>query len=548
MMLNNTQKLLLTFTIFSFLFSACSSKPESSEDIMQEYAENGRRAIGSPFSGAVLVAKNDSVVLKKSYGYYNRELKTKNSTNDEFPIGSITKQFTSMLVMQMVEEGKLNLKDSISAYLPYLPKEFGEKINIHQLLSCTSGLPHYEGILKLGIDREVFASSTYSPKELAILISKVNLVYKPGEAFNYSSLGYLLLGTLLEEVSGKSFSELLKIKITQPLGMQNTGFGSNDFIKNETAKGNRFIEDETYKMLFKKYGGDLQQTSPRDQSNKYSAGGMHSTIEDLFIWSKAIRSNKILSEKYTRQMVTPVDQGYSYGWFKNWGDLIERNTKVRLITHGGALEGYRSSINLFDDGTTIIFLANVSPIKDKDLIHQLYLSTHRLDDVYALNGYPDRGSLKDFEKEGGLKALDNYFKELSDLCGYEVLPSASSIGHIMYLYYQNGNTKVADSLKQSFLTQYKPTETSINRLAYNFMDNNCKIAVEFFLENTKRYPNSANVWDSLGEGNLKCENYQDAVTNFSKSVEVAKKENHHNLKIFQDHLKIAQEKLNIKNN
>ena len=354
----------------------------------------------------------------------------------------------------------------------------------------------------------------------------------------------MLLGTILEEVSGKSFAELLETKITEPLGLKNTGFASNEFIKNETAKGYKFVEDETIKMIFMKYGGDFHEVPFRDQSNLYTTGGMHSTVEDLFIWSEAVKANKLLSKKYTDKMLTPNKQGYCYGWIRNWDDLIERNTKAKLFSHSGSTFGHVASINVFDDGTTIIYLTNVNTIKNQEIVHQLYLKAHQLEDVYRIEGYPDRSSFVEFEKDGGVKALNRYFKKLSKLCGYEVLPSDTSIGRIMYLYYESGNQKKGDSIKQFFFDNYNPTESSVNRLGYDLLDNNCDIAIEFFKENTVLYSKSPNVWDSLGEGFVECENYKEAVISFSKALEIAKEINHHNLEIFRNNLQKAKNELN----
>lgn len=539
-------RILLFIVIIIFFFNSCSNSPKSLDALMQEYTENGRKKISSPFNGVILVAKKGKITFKKAYGLKDREQNIPNIVDTKFPIGSVTKQFTAMLVMQLVEEGTIKLEDSVSTHLSYFPKELGNKITIHQLLSHTSGLPHYEGILRTGITQDAFISTAYTPRELAILVGKVKLAYEPGTTFYYSSLGYMLLGAILEEVSKKSFSELLETKITKPLGLKNTGYETNEFIKNETAKGYSFIEDETFRMIFMKYGGNFNNVPFRDQSNIYATGGIHSTVDDLFIWSEAIRTNKLLSAAYTKKMLTPNKHGYCYGWIRNWDDLIERNTKIKMYTHGGALHGHRSSINIFDDGTTIIFLSNVSPIKDREIIHQLYLTAHGLEDVYKMKGYPDRSSLDEFKKHGGIKALNSYFEKLSELCGYKVLPSETSVGHIMYLYYQNGNQRIADSLKQSFLKNYNPTENSINRLGYKFLDDNCELAIEFFKENTKRYPNSPNVWDSLGEGFLVCESYKEAITCYSKAIELGEKTNHHSVKLFKENLQHAKNKLETK--
>ncbi len=488
----------LLFSTLILLFNSCINAQDTIEDIMQDYAENRRREIGSPFTGSVLVAKDDKILFTGAYGVKDRETNSPNEINTIFPIGSLTKQFTAMLVMQMREEGTLNLDDTVATYLDYLPKEFANKITIHQLLSHTSGLPHYEGIIKTGLNINDFTSTYYTPKELALLISQVQFTYEPGTTFHYSSLGYMLLGSILENVSGKSFSELLYHRITKPLGLTQTGFASNDFIKNETARGYVFKEDKTVSMIFKKYGGDFKDVPFRNQSNTYSGGGMHSTVNDLFIWSKAVKNYRLISKKSTILMLKPIKQGYAYGWVRNWEDIIERNSRVRLYSHTGSTFGHAAAISMFDDGTTIIFTCNVGKIKAQNITHKLYLAANNLDDIYGIKGYPDRGSLVDFENEGGIDALNAYFQKLSDLCGYEVRPSASSIRHVISLYYEKGKNKKGDSLKNTYFKYYKLSENAINELGYRIVKSNCEKAIEIFKETVTLFPNSSNAWDSLG--------------------------------------------------
>ncbi|MEO9871385.1 serine hydrolase [Ekhidna sp.] len=528
--------------LFLLLFSySCSQSIQTPDQLMEEYAQNGRRKINSPFTGTVLIAKNGQVQFKQAYGFSDRENEVPNQIDTKFPIGSITKQFTSMLIMQMVESGDMSLADTLSKHLPYLPLTFSNQFTIHQLLSHTSGLPHYDGLFKTGVNQHEFAKTAYSPQDLVLLVSKVSLIHAPGETYHYSSLGYMLLGAVLEEISGISYDSLLENKITDPLGMKNTGFASNEFILKETAKGYAFVEDETFMMLFKKYGGEFGKVSFRDQSNKYSTGGMHSTVEDLFIWSEAIRNNTLLDKAFTKKMLTTNKEGYCYGWMKNWDELIERNTTVKMVTHGGALFGHRSSITLFEDGTTIIFLANVNPIKDTELIHQLYLAAHQLPDTFRMKGYPDRSSLSGFHEEGGIRAFNEYFNSLSNLSGYQVLPSERSISHLMYLYGEAGKLEIVDSLKQAYYLNYNPTESAINQIAYGFLEDNCDLAIEFFHDNIKRYPNSPNVWDSLGEGQLDCSTREEAITSFKRAVKLAQEQQDASLNLYEENLVKAQQ-------
>ncbi len=194
----------------------------------------------SNFNGAVLVAKHDKVIFKKAYGWYNRDKDIPLQIDSKFQIGSVTKPFTALLVLQLVEKGVLSLEQSVADILPYFPKQKGDKLTIHRLLSNTSGLPHYSGLMDLGLTKEDFFQKVYQPEQYAKLIGDVGFSYEPGSKFYYSSLGFQLLGVILKEVTGQTYDELLKQHITSPLGLKNTGFSDNDFVENHVAKDYNF--------------------------------------------------------------------------------------------------------------------------------------------------------------------------------------------------------------------------------------------------------------------------------------------------------------------
>ncbi|WP_296312083.1 serine hydrolase domain-containing protein, partial [Winogradskyella sp. UBA3174] len=354
----------------------------------------------SPFSGTVLVAKKGEVIFEEAYGEADRVINTPNTINTKFGIGSVTKQFTAMLIMQLVEENTIKLQDTIGKYLPYLPKEKANHITIHQLLSHTSGLSHYNSLREVGVSLKDFGNTSYSPKALAKLIGRTDLVNKPGTTFYYSSFGYDLLGAILEEVSGKTFSELLNTSIIKPLGLKNTGYGTNEYNSNKLAKGYSYQEVYGLDWWTSEHGGKTIEVPFRDQSTAYTAGGMYSTVKDLFIWSEALKSNTLLSPELTKIMLTPNKHGHCYGWVRNWDDIIEKNINVRLYGHGGALAGNSAFIALYDDETTIIYLSNRSNLKAEEILHQIHLRANNLKDEYKLKGYPNRSSYKKFEKSG----------------------------------------------------------------------------------------------------------------------------------------------------
>ncbi|NQX81969.1 MAG: serine hydrolase [Flavobacteriaceae bacterium] len=530
--------IIVSALIIWIAFIAFESEPKTIGDLMESYEDPGvRMRIRSPFSGTVLVAKNGEVIFEEAYGEEDRENEVPSTIDTKYGIGSVTKQFTAMLIMQLVEENKIKLHDTINKYLPYLPAEKANHITIHQLLSHTSGLPHYNGLQDIGVSLKDFGNTSYSPKELAVLIGKTNLVNKPGTQYSYSSFGYDILGVVLEEVSGKSFAELLDEKIVNPLKLNNTGFGTNEYISKELAKGYSYREVYGWDWWISEHGGKTTEAPFRDQSTAYAAGGMHSTVKDLFVWSEAVKSYKLLSPELTKIMLTPNKHGHCYGWVRNWDDIIEKNINVRLYGHGGALTGNSAFIGMYDDATTIIYLSNRSNLRAEEILHQIYLRANNLKDEYSLKGYPDRSSYTAFKEAGGMAALQNYFDRLSEYSGYKVNPSTSTMRGVMNIHLEAGKINVADSLKTAFFNSHNPDERTINKFGYNFLySDNPNYALDFFKENTVKYPLSSNAWDSLGEAYFTYKDYKKAAICYKKAVALGEKVSHKSLKLYKENL------------
>lgn len=527
------------------IFFIYNPEPKTIGDLMESYENPGMNIkIRSPFIGSVLVAKNGKVIFEKAYGEADRSTKELNTVDTKFGIGSVTKQFTSMLIMQLVEENKIQLTDTIGTYLPYLPKEKAKHITIHQLLSHTSGLPHYNSLQAIGVSLEDFGNTNYTPRELAELIGKTHLIDTPGSRYYYSSFGYDLLGTILEEVTGESFANLLDEKIIKPLGLTNTGYGTNEYVAKELAKGYRYREVYGLDWWTSEHGGEIREAPFRDQSTAYTAGGMYSTVKDLFVWSEAVKNYTLLSEELTQVMLTPNLEGHCYGWVRNWDDVIEKNTQVRLYGHGGALAGNSAFIGIYDDGTTIIYLSNINNLKAEEILHQLHRRANNLKDEYRLEGYPNRDSYTKFVKAGGMSSLQDYFNRLSIYSGYTVHPSNSTMRGVMKIHLEANKKEVADSLKKALIKDHYPTERELNEYGYYFLQSDDpKFALGFFKENTIRYPFSSNAWDSLGEAYLQYNEYQEAIYCFEKAITIAEKISHNSLKLYKEHLIIAQNKL-----
>ena len=406
----------LVLVCFFVLPFSVTSFGQDLTSLMELYAQEGQHnRIESPFNGVMLVAKNNKILLKKAYGFYDKENNTPMVVDAKFLIGSVTKQFTAMLVMQQIARGKLGLEMTVSDYLPYFPKEKGDKITLHRLLSHTSGLPHYEGLRRLDIKYDEFRNMSFTPKSYAQLIAKMAFINEPGSEFYYSSQNYILLGAILEQVTGKSFSQLLDEYITGPLGLKNTGYASNNYHQKHLAQGYGFRETGFFSELFSSKKGEYKLAKLRDLSNAYTTGGMYSTVDDLYVWSKALKSHKLLSKSLTDKMFSPNIDGYGYGWYVNLERMIRFNPFIQLISHGGTLDGYSSNIAMYGDGTTGIYLANVNPVGTTRLTMNMHLAVNNIviDEFKRDIKLPEiNGDLDDFKEDGGMFGLKAYYQEM----------------------------------------------------------------------------------------------------------------------------------------
>jgi len=516
---------------------------------MDLYSEEGQHnRIESPFNGVMLVTKNDKVLVKKAYGFYDKERNIKNTVDSRFMIGSITKQFTAMLIMQQVERGVIKLDKSVSDYLPYFPLNKGKQLTIHRLLSHTSGLPHYEGLRRLDVKLDDFRKNKLSPKDYVQLIAKMDLINQPGTQFYYSSQNYILLGAILEQVTGKTYATLLEENITSPLKLNNTGFTDNKFIEENVAQGYIFTESHFFKALFSSDKGEYRKDRFRDQSTTYATGGIYSTVDDLYIWSKAVKQNKLLTKEMTDKMLTPNIGGYAYGWFINHENVIRFNPFVQLIHHGGTLEGFAANIAIYQDGVTVIYLSNVTPVGSIRLTMNMHLAANNIavkDFERDIRLPTINDDLDDFIDDGGLPALQNYYDEISRRAGYKVNMAEWGYEEMVKLYLSAGKIKQAEKFVDKLLSLYStPNSSYMNKIGYHFLRREAyPQAIRCFKLNVKNYAYSANAHDSLAEAYLASGKTALAVTHYQKAVDLAKHNNSANTGIHIENLTLATNKL-----
>lgn len=324
---------ILTQLILCFFLMPCIAQNQLISKL-EKYMD--AEATINDFVGTVLLTRNDSTLLKKSYGFANYEWKIKNTIDTKFSLASVSKQFTAAAILQLAENNDLSINDKLAKYYPSIPK--GDEITIKMLLSHNSGISNDND--------EIFSSNTSLESDSVVkLIMTKPFLFNPGTQASYSNEGYYILATLIEKVSGKSYASYLKEYIFDAANMNNSGVSSNDsiFLKMSNAyyKKDRVLIKNPYSNW------------------KYNIGmdGVYSTVEDLYLWNKHLfDSTTILSEESKKLMFTSSnDSDFGFGVMVN----PFYNHGHDLIAHDGGFYGVQTSFNKFtDDNVLVVVLSN----------------------------------------------------------------------------------------------------------------------------------------------------------------------------------------------
>jgi CubicO group peptidase (beta-lactamase class C family) len=461
----------LLFSIGTGCTDPVLDKTSQIDSLMQLYQELGQ------FNGTVLVAEKGVVIFKKGYGMANMEWEIPNEPDTKMRLGSITKQFTSMMIMQLVEEGKIDLQAPITRYLPDYRKETGDRVTIHHLLTHTSGIPSYTSLPNF------FNEVSRDPYPVDEFIEKFcsgDLEFEPGTEFRYNNSGYFLLGAIIEHVTGKSYEEALHERVLARVGMNETGYDHHSTILKKRATGYERSVD-----------GYLN--SPYlDMSLPYAAGSLYSTVEDLYLWDRALYAHTLLSEENSNKMFTPFLANYAYGWGVGKLQIGSNGDSLNFVGHSGGINGFNTLITrLIDDQHLVVLLNNT-----------------------------------------GGQALDAMTKGIINILygePYE-LPK-KSIGAEMYEKLGEGDLAAAiahyQELKENSSTEYDFSETELNWLGYALMEEErMEEAIAIFVLNVKSYPESWNVYDSLGEAYANNGQDEEAFKNYKRSLELNPENTH----------------------
>ena len=449
------------------------TKAEKIEEIVGLYSEY------EGFNGAVLVSHEGEVVFKKGFGFANLEWDILNQIDTKFRIASITKPFTALLIMQLVADGKLDVHEPISTYLPDYNKKNGEQITTHHLLSHTSGTARdYEPLLPKNKypDR-------YRAADIVQQYSELPLDFEPGEKFAYSNTGYHTLAYIIETISGKSYETLLHENILDPLGMKNTGIDKHRALIKNRAYG-----------YFKGFGDYFNQDFG-DMSAIMGVGNMYSTIEDMFLLDQALYTEKILPKKYidllfTKHISDPDYGGYyGYGWEMKEKLIGNTSETVETIGHSGSMQGFTALFTRIPStNSSIVFFNNTG----RAFLNAMTTAITGIinDETYDFPLKPLAMFMKNtIEKEGIEKGI-LFYKQHKDLDDYYV------------------------SEKELIVAGYKYLQAD-----------NAEYAAEIFKLSTEVFPDRDNPYDSYAEALMTLGKNEEAIKNYKKSLELNPKNN-----------------------
>lgn len=302
-----------------------------------------------------LVSRNGKIIYKKAFGMANLELNTPMQVDNVFWVASIGKQFTAVAILQLMEQGKLNLQDEITKFIPDYPTK-GHKITIEHLLTHTSGIHNFSGMK----DPEKKLALDCTPNEVIDFFKNLPMRFTPGTKWEYSNSGYFILGYIIEVITGKPYSEYLEDNFFKPLGMTNSLYANDTrIIKNRVG-------------AYSHGDNGFENSKSRNVTHVYSAGAIQSTVEDFFKWHQAVHTYKLVKKEnldmaFRRYKLTDgTETDYGYGW--RLGNVYASPS----IWHGGLITGFGTmEVYLPKEDVFVAVFSNCDCIYPKDIATRL---------------------------------------------------------------------------------------------------------------------------------------------------------------------------------
>lgn len=364
---------------------------------------------------AVLIAKNGHVIYEKGFGKASLELNVPMKPGMVFRLGSITKQYTAIAILQLVEQGKIALQDSIQKFIKDFPDK-GHTITIENLLTHTSGIIDYES---LDMKIPYVYRADFPPKQIVDSLEHHPLVFTPGSKFSYCNSNYFLLGYIIELITGKSYGEYMRQHIFTPMGLTNTYYDDEKQVIPNRVDGYAKWQDDKYERA--DYIG---------MSQAYAAGALMSNVEDMFKWHQELYDYKLVKKEMLEKAFTPFKlndgtfSNYGYGWFLK--DLADSKT----VEHAGGIDGFQSdeiyflkedifvatlynSMNKGGDDMGFMLLSNdiatlamgkalPKEVKVANTILQQYVGVYQFDATHSATITLENGQLQIESQSGGL--------------------------------------------------------------------------------------------------------------------------------------------------
>jgi CubicO group peptidase (beta-lactamase class C family) len=373
--------------------AASQNKASQIDDLLQQYHELGQ------FSGAALVVNSGVIVLREGYGIANQDWQIENSPDTRYLLGSVTKSFTALAVVQLEEQGKLELDATISDYLPSYREDTGSRITLRQLLTHTDGLPGYTSNTYFWQSFE--NNVPYSTSSFIARYCSGNLEFEPGTQYQYGNSGYSILGAIIEQVTGLNYDNAIARLILDPLKMKNSGQHNANKLINNRASGYD-VSIDGYRPATPVY------------KNLRAAGSMYSTVDDLLLYDRALSAGEIISDD-SRSTIFKSREGsfedtFAYGW--NVGELSLDGVAAakRYMATNGEINGFNAFLlRLPDDDNFIVLLNNTG---ETDLAG---IASNVLRVLYDVPATPPEPQLRDIFyaklRDGPDKAAFSFYRE-----------------------------------------------------------------------------------------------------------------------------------------
>lgn len=347
--------------LVAMLCLLCSTPLFAQTDAVAGYVD--AYADAHHYSGSILVQWHDGTRLERSYGLANIPFRIANTPRTRFKIASVTKLFTSVLILQLVEQHRLALDQPIKAYLPDYRGEAGSKVTIQQLLNHTSGLPSFDAVTdQVTALRDGMAvyQLPHSSDQLLAQFASGKLISTPGQKFNYNNADYVVLGKIIERLYGQPYEQVLQQRLLDPLHMLDSGVLHHGDIVDRLAETYWYPDDRKI----------LARDLPAYPENWYAAGAMYATTDDLLKFANALFNGRLIAPATVQQLIRPGLDEYGDGLWSY--SLNAKGVKHPVVKRPGLIMGAQAQfLHVMDQDITIIMLGNTSVIDSDAWVEEI---------------------------------------------------------------------------------------------------------------------------------------------------------------------------------